>query len=305
MYVRLARPFPSPDTSHGFAFHLGGFEAHDESGGAFLEALGFDGAVGFLTAQHVAAKRYLVAVDPRYAAKLSRASRTTLGFQGGPMSVAEVARCEADPPGHRRTTAGLDEAARNPPLRGWGAARVVEEFEEESGPPWPVRLPLLLLLLLLLLLPLATRTTIISNTIINAALVLGRGRRPSRFPTCRAPSSCESGAATAAAVRGALPEEGAPSRRRGGRSGGGGGSSSTSRLPQPMRPTSRSSSSSSSSSSRRRRTTTTTTTRRRRRSDCEEHGDLAGGPPRGAAWCGPRPPGRLEPQPPPRARARN
>ena len=133
MYIRLARPFPSPDTSHGFAFHLGGFEAHDESGGAFLEALGFDGAVGFLTAQHVAAKRYLVAVDPRYAAKLSRASRTTLGFQGGPMSAAEVARCEADPRwGAALRLRAFDEAAKEPAdFRGWGAARVVGEFEEE------------------------------------------------------------------------------------------------------------------------------------------------------------------------------
>lgn len=46
---------------------------------------------------HVAAKRYLVAVDADYARRLSPASVHTLALQGGPMSVAEQAAFEADP----------------------------------------------------------------------------------------------------------------------------------------------------------------------------------------------------------------
>ena len=81
------------DVGHMLGFEAGliaemdgcGFEHHDEAVAAFLRALGFCHDVAFLTSTHVAAKRYLVAVDPDYAAKLSEASRPTLGFQGGPI----------------------------------------------------------------------------------------------------------------------------------------------------------------------------------------------------------------------------
>jgi gamma-butyrobetaine dioxygenase len=46
---------------------------------------------------HVAAKRYLCAVDPTYFAVLSEASRYTLDVQGGPMSSEEVGDFEAEP----------------------------------------------------------------------------------------------------------------------------------------------------------------------------------------------------------------
>ena len=46
---------------------------------------------------HVAAKRYLVAIDPGYAAGLSSASVHSLAQQGGPMTTAEIARFEALP----------------------------------------------------------------------------------------------------------------------------------------------------------------------------------------------------------------
>jgi predicted HD phosphohydrolase len=46
---------------------------------------------------HVAAKRYLVAVDPRYGDNLSPASRHTLSLQGGAMSPDEVRWFEALP----------------------------------------------------------------------------------------------------------------------------------------------------------------------------------------------------------------
>lgn len=46
---------------------------------------------------HVAAKRYLCAVQPGYADGLSQASRLSLSLQGGPMTDAEVQAFEADP----------------------------------------------------------------------------------------------------------------------------------------------------------------------------------------------------------------
>jgi len=46
---------------------------------------------------HVAAKRYLCAADPTYAAALSPASVRSLAVQGGPMSVEERAAFEAQP----------------------------------------------------------------------------------------------------------------------------------------------------------------------------------------------------------------
>jgi len=46
---------------------------------------------------HVAAKRYLCAIEPDYFAGLSRASVLSLRLQGGPMDHAEVAAFEAEP----------------------------------------------------------------------------------------------------------------------------------------------------------------------------------------------------------------
>jgi phosphonate degradation associated HDIG domain protein len=45
--------------------------------------------------QHVAAKRYLCAVDPDYAAQLSAPSRHSLMLQGGPLTPAEARQFEA------------------------------------------------------------------------------------------------------------------------------------------------------------------------------------------------------------------
>lgn len=46
---------------------------------------------------HVAAKRYLCAVDPQYAARLSPPSVQSLALQGGPMTPDEVQAFEAGP----------------------------------------------------------------------------------------------------------------------------------------------------------------------------------------------------------------
>ena len=67
-----------------------GVVTHDAIGGQVLTGLGFSHAVAEIVSGHVAAKRYLVATDTGYAAKLSDASVESLRRQGGPMSPEEV-----------------------------------------------------------------------------------------------------------------------------------------------------------------------------------------------------------------------
>jgi phosphonate degradation associated HDIG domain protein len=68
---------------------------HGEAGAAWL-AQWFGEGVTEPVRLHVAAKRYLCAVEPGYAAALSPASVYTLGVQGGPMQDAELAEFEAN-----------------------------------------------------------------------------------------------------------------------------------------------------------------------------------------------------------------
>jgi predicted HD phosphohydrolase len=73
-----------------------GDRAHDRLGEQFLAprfGLAVSGPVGL----HVAAKRYLCAVEPPYADALSPVSVRSLAVQGGPMSDEEVAGFEARP----------------------------------------------------------------------------------------------------------------------------------------------------------------------------------------------------------------
>ena len=69
---------------------------HEDLGFRFLEEH-FPPEVVDPVRLHVAAKRYLVAVDPTYADELSPASQLSLSLQGGPMSDAEVAEFRALP----------------------------------------------------------------------------------------------------------------------------------------------------------------------------------------------------------------
>jgi phosphonate degradation associated HDIG domain protein len=62
---------------------------HEDAGPKVLSAF-FPPAVTEPIRLHVAAKRYLCAVDPDYFARLSEASVHTLNLQGGPMSPDEV-----------------------------------------------------------------------------------------------------------------------------------------------------------------------------------------------------------------------
>jgi phosphonate degradation associated HDIG domain protein len=68
---------------------------HEQNGAAWLGRW-FGEEVTEPIRLHVAAKRYLCAVEPGYAASLSPASVYTLGVQGGPMQRAELAEFEAN-----------------------------------------------------------------------------------------------------------------------------------------------------------------------------------------------------------------
>jgi phosphonate degradation associated HDIG domain protein len=70
---------------------------HDRAGAEYLQARGFPARIVSLVEGHVDAKRYLVATNAAYAARLSPSSVATLALQGGPMSAEEAAAFERDP----------------------------------------------------------------------------------------------------------------------------------------------------------------------------------------------------------------
>jgi predicted HD phosphohydrolase len=76
--------------------------SHESIGARYLSTLGFSDNLCAMVASHVAVKRYLCAVDPSYNERLSSASRSTLKYQGGPMSREEVSQFEADPLKHKK-----------------------------------------------------------------------------------------------------------------------------------------------------------------------------------------------------------
>jgi phosphonate degradation associated HDIG domain protein len=92
-----------------------GVQDHEGLGSAYLLQRGFSNKVAMLVNAHVQAKRYLCAVNQRYYQNLSAASKFTLGYQGGPMTNAEVAAFEQNPLKHliikMRT---WDEEAKHP-----------------------------------------------------------------------------------------------------------------------------------------------------------------------------------------------
>lgn len=94
-------------------------------GPAFLVGL-FPSPVTRPIALHVAAKRYLCAVDPDYMARLSSGSVQSLGYQGGPMSADEVLAFRAMPGWtdaialRRWDDAGKEESADVPGLASYG-----------------------------------------------------------------------------------------------------------------------------------------------------------------------------------------
>jgi phosphonate degradation associated HDIG domain protein len=71
-------------------------DAHHEEVGSRWLAQRFRPEVSEPVRLHVPAKRYLLATDHRYFAKLSPASVVTLKLQGGPMAAHEVAKFETE-----------------------------------------------------------------------------------------------------------------------------------------------------------------------------------------------------------------
>lgn len=101
-------PSDAPDT--------GIDDRHENSAGYYLRRV-FPESVTEPIRLHVAAKRYLCAVDAGYRDTLSQPSIVSLGLQGGPMSQAEVAQFEAHP--QYRDAVRLrrwDDAAKIPKL---------------------------------------------------------------------------------------------------------------------------------------------------------------------------------------------
>jgi predicted HD phosphohydrolase len=89
-------------------------QRHGEAGARWLGQW-FGEAVTEPVRLHVAAKRYLCAVDAGYFGLLSAESVRTLSLQGGPMSAAEVAAFEALP--HARDAVAVrrwDDQAKDP-----------------------------------------------------------------------------------------------------------------------------------------------------------------------------------------------
>ena len=81
------------------AADMGGYGvvSHERLGADYLRRAGFSERLAKLVEYHVQAKRYLTFSQPDYYARLSEASRRTLGYQGGAMSVEEARAFEQDP----------------------------------------------------------------------------------------------------------------------------------------------------------------------------------------------------------------
>lgn len=86
----LVCDFPSDAMDNGID------TVHEHAGADFLQPF-FPASVVEPIRLHVAAKRYLCAVDDEYLGKLSRASVQSLQLQGGPMSKSEVIEFEQQP----------------------------------------------------------------------------------------------------------------------------------------------------------------------------------------------------------------
>jgi gamma-butyrobetaine dioxygenase len=104
--------FTGPVTGHGLM--RGTDNRHGDAGADWLAAW-FGPEVTEPIRLHVAAKRYLCAVEPGYFDTLSPTSVHTLSVQGGPMSAAEAAEFEAHPAaGAALRLRRWDDAAKDP-----------------------------------------------------------------------------------------------------------------------------------------------------------------------------------------------
>lgn len=113
-HLRGADPLADEQELSGRALMAGADNDHGGRGAAWL-ARWFGPPVTEPVRLHVAAKRYLCAVEPGYLARLSPASAYTLSVQGGPMSAAEAAAFAAAPSaGDAVAVRRWDEAAKDP-----------------------------------------------------------------------------------------------------------------------------------------------------------------------------------------------
>lgn len=114
------------DDAGSAAERLGIDARHEISGATFLKQF-FPPAVYEPVRLHVAAKRYLCAVEPSYATGLSNASALSLALQGGPMSAKQVREFEAEPfledaiALRRFDDTGKDPTRRSPELESYRA----------------------------------------------------------------------------------------------------------------------------------------------------------------------------------------
>ena len=119
---------------------LGVDNHHDEAGAAVIAPF-FPEVVTDCVRAHVAAKRYLCAVDAAYFDELSQASIDTLKLQGGPMSAEEVeafregANIDAIVQVRLWDDQGKDPAMERPPFSHYAPIlqRVVDRYAERSS----------------------------------------------------------------------------------------------------------------------------------------------------------------------------
>jgi len=117
-YGHLVTELPEDAAEHGVDTR------HEELGFAFLERW-LPPEVTEPIRLHVAAKRYLVTIDPAYRDTLSSASLLSLELQGGPMSRQEAAVFEGGPHAlaacrlRRYDDCGKDPGAPTPPLESY------------------------------------------------------------------------------------------------------------------------------------------------------------------------------------------
>jgi len=109
-------------------------DRHGEAGARWLSRW-FGEAVTEPVRLHVAAKRYLCAVDAGYFGLLSAESVRTLWLQGGPMTAAEAAAFEALP--HARDAVAVrrwDDQAKDPAITPPGFAHFAPLLEALARP---------------------------------------------------------------------------------------------------------------------------------------------------------------------------
>ena len=107
----------------GHTLRPGAVEAHGRVGAAWVRGLLGD-RVAALIELHVAAKRYLVTVDPAYRERLSPGSIRTLDAQGDVLTPDEVAAFEGQP--HHRAAITLRRADEGAKVAGIDAGRIAD-----------------------------------------------------------------------------------------------------------------------------------------------------------------------------------